>query len=144
MPHDQQDASNSIVATTQLLRQKGMRPTRQRVQIGCLLFDGSNKHVSPDQVAQLIEAQNIHMSLGTIYNTLRQFAESGLLREVNGLGDKLIYDTNLSSHHHFMDVETGALIDINSSEIGVDNLPDLPDGFALDGVDVMIKIRKSK
>ena len=120
-----------------------MRPTRQRMQIGCLLFDGTDKHFSPDQVASSIEAQGIHMSLGTIYNTLRQFADAGLIKELQGVGDRLVYDTNLSSHHHFLDVETGALTDIDSSDLRVHDLPDLPNGFALDAVDVTIRIRKS-
>ena len=101
---DSQDLFTSFtLPTVRKLRAHNVRPTRQRVQIGCLLFQGANIHISPDQLVSMLQSHNVQMSLGTVYNTLRQFAEAGLIKEVGGMGDRLIYDTNLSSHHHFLD-----------------------------------------
>lgn len=128
--------------TVQKLRAHNVRPTRQRVQIGCLLFHGGNKHVSPDQLVLMLKEFGIHMSLGTIYNTLRQFCDAGLLNEVAGMGDRLVYDTNLTSHHHFMDVDTGELIDIDAETIQLNDVPTPPQGFHFEGVDVTIRIKR--
>lgn len=130
------------VPTVQKLRSHDVRPTRQRVQIGCLLFHGADKHVSPDQLVTMLQEHEIYMSLGTVYNTLRQFSEAGLITEVAGMGDRLVYDTNLSSHHHFLDVDTGELIDIDADNLQLNGLPHLPGGFSLDGVDITIRIKR--
>ena len=112
------------------------------MQIGCLLFHGADIHVSPDQLVSMLESHDIQMSLGTVYNTLRQFADAGLIKEVAGMGDRLVYDTNLSSHHHFVDVDTGELIDIDAANMQLNDLPHPPKGFILDGVDITIRIRR--
>lgn len=130
------------VPTVRKLRAHNVRPTRQRVQIGCLLFHGADIHVSPDQLVSMLESHDIQMSLGTVYNTLRQFADAGLIKEVAGMGDRLVYDTNLSSHHHFVDVDTGELIDIDAANMQLNDLPHPPKGFILDGVDITIRIRR--
>lgn len=125
------------------LRAYGLRPTRQRVFLGQLLFDGRNKHITPEMIADAANDSGKHIALGTIYNSLRQFAEAGLLKEVHGVQDRLVYDTNLHEHHHFLDVETGELTDVPADKIALLDLPELPDGFGLDAVEVTIRVKKS-
>ena len=91
------------------LRRHGLRPTRQRVRLASLLLDGQNRHVRPDDIYEQLKSGPAKLSRGTVYNTLRQFCNAGLLSEVNGIGDTLVYDTNLHEHHHFLNVETGEL-----------------------------------
>ena len=125
------------------LRRHGLRPTRQRVHLASLLLDGQNRHVRPDDIYEQMKSGPAKLSRGTVYNTLRQFCNAGLLSEVNGVGDTLIYDTNLHEHHHFLNVETGELSDIQHDEVQIKQLPELPEGYAMDAVELTIRIRKS-
>ena len=125
------------------LRACGLRPTRQRVFLGELMLDGTDKHITPEMVAAQAGQRGEHIALGTIYNCLRQFADAGLLKQVHSVKDRLVYDTNLGDHHHFLDVETGELTDVPSGEISLASLPHLPQGFGLDAVEVTIRMRKT-
>lgn len=125
------------------LRQHGLRPTRQRVRLAGLLLDGQNRHVRPDDIYEQLKSGPAKLSRGTVYNTLRQFCNAGLLSEVNGVGDSLVYDTNLHEHHHFLNVETGELSDIQHDKVQIRHMPELPEGYAMDAVELTIRIRKS-
>ncbi len=125
------------------LRQHGLRPTRQRIRLASLLLDGQDRHVSPDDVYDKLKRSPDKMSRGTVYNTLRQFCDAGLVSEVHGGGDTLVYDTNLHEHHHFLNVDTGELTDIHTGSVQLGQLPELPDGYVLDAVELTIRIRKS-
>ena len=109
-----------------LLRQRGMRPTRQRVAIARLLFDGVDRHVTAESLAEQIRDLGIKLSLATVYNTLHQFTDVGLLKKVRGLSDVTWFDTNVDSHHHFFDTESGALTDIPAEAITISTLPKTP------------------
>ena len=134
---------NSIEKLTARLRRHGLRPTRQRLCLASFLLDGQNRHVRPDDIYDHLKSGPAKLSRGTVYNTLRQFCDAGLLRKVHGVGDTLIYDTNLHDHHHFLNAETGELIDIQHDEVQVKQLPGLPEGYAMDAVELTIRIRKS-
>lgn len=83
------------------------------------------------------------VSLATVYNTLHQFTEAGLLRQVVIEPGRCYFDTNTETHHHFFRVDDGALIDIPNEAVSVNGLPSLPDGTALERVEVVIRIRAS-
>lgn len=129
--------------TTVRLRQHGLRATRQRIQLAHLLLGKENHHITPDDVYEQLRNSPEKLSRGTVYNTLRQFCEVGLLNEVHGRGDRLVYDTNIRQHHHFLNVETGELSDIHTDAVKLDELPELPPGYELDAVELTIRIRKS-
>ena len=124
------------------LRRFGLRPTRQRIRLASQLLDGKDRHVSPDDVYDQLKSGPDKLSRGTVYNTLRQFCDAGLLSEVHGAGDTLVYDTNLHDHHHFLNVDTGELTDIDTESVQLGRLPALPDGYVLDAVELTIRIRK--
>ncbi len=132
-----------IAQLTARLRQHGLRPTRQRIRLASLLLDGQDRHIRPDDIYDQLKSSAEKLSRGTVYNTLRQFCDAGLLREVHGVGDTLIYDTNLYDHHHFLNVETGELSDIRQDMVQIRRLPDLPQGFEMEAVELTIRIRKS-
>ena len=123
-----------------LLRQRGMRPTRQRVAIARLLFDGVDRHVTAESLAEQIRDLGIKLSLATVYNTLHQFTDVGLLKKVRGLSDVTWFDTNVDSHHHFFDTESGALTDIPAEAITISTLPKTPRGKVVEGVDVIVRV----
>ena len=83
------------------LKSAGLRPTRQRVALGVLLFRDGDRHVTAEMLHDEAVRDQIPVSLATVYNTLHQFTEAGLLREVAIEGSKTYFDTNTSDHHHF-------------------------------------------
>lgn len=124
------------------LRAHGITPTQQRVDIARLLF-ARPQHLSAEQVLSIVNQDGQVVSKATIYNTLNLFARKGLVREVIVDPTKVFYDSNTGSHHHFYNVDTGQLLDIDSSELKLDQLPRLPDGTQADGVDIIIRVRSN-
>ena len=124
------------------LRAVSLRPTRQRIAIAERLLDGRARHVSAEQLRDELVDYGQPMALATIYNCLHQFEEAGLVRPVHHAGDAVLYDTNLGDHHHFVDVETGELIDIDPGEITLPELPDLPDGFEAETIELTVRLRR--
>ncbi len=124
------------------LRRSGLRPTRQRVALGWLLFAKGDRHITAEKLYEEATGARVAISLATVYNTLHQFTEAGLLREIAVDGSKTYFDTNLSNHHHFLIEETNALLDIPGSHIEVSALPDAPTGMEIDRVDVIIRLRR--
>ncbi|MGV3651060.1 MAG: iron response transcriptional regulator IrrA [Devosia sp.] len=127
---------------TAVLRMAGLRPTRQRVALAELLFGGAHRHVSAEQLHTEANAAHVNVSLATIYNTLHQFRSAGLLREVAVDASRSYFDTDTSDHHHFYIEDEQRVIDIPSSSIVIQNLPEPPPGMAVTHVDVVIRVRK--
>ncbi len=124
------------------LRAAGLRPTRQRLALARLLFDGEDRHVTAEQLhGEVIEA-SVKVSLATVYNTLHQFTEAGLLREVVIEPGRAYFDTNTSDHHHFFLEDAGVLQDIDVETMPLDSLPPPPAGSKIKRVDVVIRCRK--
>jgi Fe2+ or Zn2+ uptake regulation protein len=86
-------------ANVNLLRRAGLRPTRQRLVLGWLLFSKGGRHVSAEMLHDEAKALNIHLSLATVYNTLHHFTEAGLLRQIGVDGSKSFFDTNPTTRH---------------------------------------------
>lgn len=128
----------------QQLQDSGLRPTRQRVSLGEILFDGLDRHVTAEWLFERAVIANIPVSLATVYNTLNQFTEAGLLREVIVDSSKTYFDTNVSEHHHFYCEEDGQLIDIAQDQIKIASLPVPPEGMDITQVSLMIRIKPSK
>jgi Fur family iron response transcriptional regulator len=123
-----------------LLREAGLRPTRQRVALGELLFAGGDRHVT----AELLHAEALacgeQVSLATVYNTLHQFKRAGLLRELAIDGGKAYFDTNTSNHNHFFVEAEGRLLDIPGDSIRVGGLPEPPAGMRISHIDVVVRL----
>jgi Fur family transcriptional regulator, iron response regulator len=119
-----------------------LRPTRQRVALGWLLFGNGDRHVTAEGLYEEALGQKVSVSLATTYNTLRQFTEVGLLREIAVDGSRAYFDTNTSPHHHFLIEETNALLDIPKGEVAVSGLPQAPEGTEIARVDVIVRIKK--
>ncbi len=120
----------------------GLRPTRQRVLLGGLLFGGGCRHLTAEDLFREAESSGIKVSLATVYNTLHQFTETGLLREIVAEGGASYFDTNTSPHHHFLCEETGVLYDIPEDSVVLGDMPAPPAGSKISGVDVIVRIRQ--
>jgi Fur family iron response transcriptional regulator len=139
MKHRAEGAANERVLD--MLRGAGLKPTRQRLALGELLFSGEDRHVSCESLFDEARAAGADLSLATVYNTLHQFREAGLVREVHLDAQRRWFDTNVGEHHHFYVEETGALMDIPADSIEIAALPSPPRGFAVEGVDVVVRVR---
>ena len=111
------------------LRRVGLRPTRQRVSLGWLLFAKGDRHVSAEMLYEEAMRARVPVSLATVYNTLHQFTEAGLLRQLAVDGSKAYFDTNASDHHHFFIEKDDMLIDMPGEGISVAELPAPPEGY---------------
>jgi Fur family iron response transcriptional regulator len=123
-----------------MLRQAGLRPTRQRMALGQLLFGGHDRHVTAEILHAEAVATGEQVSLATVYNTLHQFKRAGLLRELAIDGAKAYFDTNTSNHNHFFVETQGELVDIPSNTIKVDGLPQPPPGMRVSHIDVVVRL----
>ena len=124
------------------LRQAGLRPTKQRMIIADILFNGTNRHFTAENLQNDIISSGKQMSLATVYNCLNKFKNVGLIKKIETLGETSIFDTNVTNHHHFMDEETGELIDFSSDNISLRSCPQTPYGYERNGLDIIIKIKK--
>ncbi len=124
----------------QKLREAGLRPTRQRIALAGLLFDGADKHVSAEDLHREVIDAAADVSLATVYNTLHQFTEAGLLREIVISSGRSYFDTNVTDHHHFYFEKNGGLEDINSDDVVVAHLPTPPKGQKITRVDVVVRV----
>jgi len=125
------------------LRKAGLRPTRQRLALGSMLFRGVDRHVTAEMLCEEAGKAKVPVSLATIYNTLHQFTEAGLLRRIGVDGSKTYFDTNLSEHHHFFIESENALSDIPHSAIVIGKLPIPPEGYEIVNIDVVVRLRRT-
>jgi Fur family iron response transcriptional regulator len=128
--------------TKAMLRQVGLRPTRQRMALGWILFSKGDRHVTAEMLYEEACKAKVPVSLATVYNTLHQFTEVGLLRQVAVDGSKTYFDTNATEHHHFFVEGEHALVDIPGAEMIVDKLPTPPEGYEIARVDVVVRLRR--
>lgn len=122
------------------LKDAGLRPTRQRLSLAKLLFEGGDRHVSAEDLHAEAVASRISVSLATIYNTLHQFTAAGLLREVVVEPGRSYFDNNITPHHHFFFEGEGRLMDIPAAEVALSQLPEPPAGMKVARVDVIVRL----
>ena len=124
-----------------LLREVKLRPTRQRMALGWLLFAKGDRHLTAEMLYEEANRAKIAVSLATVYNTLHQFTDAGLLREVTVNGSKTYFDTNVSDHHHFFIESEHNLVDIPHANSIVGELPQVPEGYEISRVDVVVRLQ---
>jgi Fur family iron response transcriptional regulator len=127
-----------------MLQQHGINTTAQRLEIARVLF-AYGDHVSAELVYERVNRDLVdskRVSKATVYNTLGLFAQKGLIREVIADPTRVFYDPNTRPHHHFYDVHSHTLTDIDEVDIRMQGLPPLPDGAKLEGVDVVIRVSR--
>ena len=125
------------------LRHAGLRPTRQRVELGCILFSKGHRHITAEDLHAEADVAGFRVSLATVYNTLHQFTESGLVRAVAIDASPTYFDTNASDHHHFFVEGEGQLIDL-TGDVGIDRLPEPPKGMEVIAVELVVRVRRRR
>jgi Fur family transcriptional regulator, iron response regulator len=109
--------------------------------LSALLFDGPDRHVTAELLHAEARSRGFDLSLATVYNTLHQFTDAGLMRQVVVDGDSAYFDTNVSDHHHFFHEDSRQLSDIPGGAIRVDGLPPAPEGASVARVDVIVRLK---
>ncbi len=125
--------------TANILNAYRIKETRQRVEIGSILL-APGQHLLAPQLLNLVNQDSEVVSKASIYNTVALFARKGLVHKVV-INPNVFYDSNTMHHHHFYNVSTGVLTDIPEEQIIISQLPELPDGTVIEGVDVIIRLR---
>lgn len=124
------------------LRHAGLRPTRQRMALASLLYAKGDRHLTVEELHEEATVAGIDVSLATVYNTLHQFTEAHMIRVLAVEGNRTYFDTNVSDHHHFFIEGRNEVLDIPTSNITINNLPELPEGMEIAHVDVVIRLRE--
>jgi Fur family iron response transcriptional regulator len=122
------------------LQTAGLRATPKRIAIGGLLFDGVDRHVTADDVADMARKAGIKVSLATVYNTLNQFVAAGILKRIILDTDRTYFDTNVSDHHHLFYETSGDLLDVPGDSLRIEGLPAVPEGARVRAVEVVIRM----
>ena len=140
---DARERENGLdTATASRLRDIGLRPTAQRVALYDLLFKDQDRHVAAHQLYQEALAAQIPLSLATVYNTLNQFADSGLVRRISVSGERTYFDTDVSGHQHYYIEAEDRVSDIPMKAVKVEDLPPAPEGYQVTKVDVVVHLEK--
>ena len=124
------------------LKGAGVRPTRQRVDLGRVIFGGDDWHFTAEMIHRETRAIRFAPTLGTIYNTLNEFARCGLLREIAIYDAKLWYDTKTGPHFHFYREDSEELSDIPDAWLPKIDIP-APEGMRIAAIDVIVRLKKT-
>jgi Fur family iron response transcriptional regulator len=135
-----EDVTTEIRAR-ELLEQRGVRPTSQRLRVAEILLTAP-RHMTAEQILATLRASDGHVSKATVYNTLNLFVAQGLAREIHADPERCVYDSTMAPHHHFRNLDTGEMIDIGPEELSFARMPELPPGTEIAGVDVVIRVRR--
>jgi len=127
---------------TEKLRNSGLRPTKQRLQICQVLFDVDKTfHFTIKSLAKKIKSKNNkNISLATIYNTIHAFEKKGYLKQIPINSNQIYFDTNVTDHHHFYDLKEERLIDLENSDVGPIDIKKKINGRKIKSVEVLVKV----
>jgi Fur family iron response transcriptional regulator len=118
--------------------------TRQRMALGWLLFGKGARHLTAEMLYEEATLAKVPVSLATVYNTLNQLTDAGLLRQVSVDGTKTYFDTNVTAHHHFYLENNHELVDIPDPHLVLSKMPDVPEGYEIARVDMVVRLRKKR
>lgn len=124
------------------LRGAGLRLTRQRIELARILFSAADGHFTAERLHGEALQRNTPVALATVYNTLQQLTEAGLLRRLPTDGRKTWFDTNLSDHHHIFLSDDESIIDIPEDCVTINSLPHVPAEMEIERIEVMVRLRR--
>ncbi len=97
--------------------EKGMRMTDQRRVIARVL-SASSDHPDVEELHRRAVAVDAHISIATVYRTVRLFEEAGILTRHDFMDGRSRYEEAPAEHHdHLIDVKSGQVIEFMNAEI---------------------------
>lgn len=124
------------------LRRSGLRPTRQRIALAELIFAKGDRHLTVEELHEEAVTAGVPVSLATVYNTLHQFTDAGMIRVLAVESNRTYFDTNTSDHHHFFVEGSNEVLDLPHGDLAIANLPTPPEGMEIAHVDVIVRLRR--
>jgi Fur family ferric uptake transcriptional regulator len=101
----------------QLCAEKGLRMTEQRRVIARVLSK-SDDHPDVEELHRRAHALDPHISIATVYRTVRLFEEAGILTRHEFHGGRSRYEEAPETHHdHLIDMKTGKVVEFVDEEI---------------------------
>ena len=126
----------------EILRSKSIKLTKQRMLVASYLFDGHNKHVTAEDLFKTLNKSKSKISLATVYNILHLFYKNRLINKLSINSEKIYFDTNMSSHHHFYNKEDEILVDV-SNDLKINGLPNPPKGKKVEKIEVLVHLKNN-
>ena len=106
------------------------------------MFGAGDRHLSAEELHVEAQKAGALVSLATVYNTLHQFTDAGLVRPLSAESQRTYFDTNTSDHHHFYVEDDGEMVDIPDGALKLGELPTPPEGMEIVNVDVVVRLRR--
>ncbi|MBX7080005.1 MAG: transcriptional repressor [Nannocystaceae bacterium] len=122
------------------LRAAGIQPSAQRVAVASYVL-ATDEHPSAERVWTVVKRTLPVISRATVYNTLNLLVRHGLLHELVLAPGRTVFDPKLERHHHFVDDDTGRIIDVPWDAIAVGEPRGLP-GLAVREYQVVMRGRQ--
>tara|TARA_Y100001970_G_C13847182_1_gene657474 strand:+ start:261 stop:713 length:453 start_codon:yes stop_codon:yes gene_type:complete len=137
------DPMSAYSSAIKRIEKSGIRPTKQRRILAKIIFDKGKRHISAENLFDEVKKEDRKISMATIYNTLKQFTNIGLIREIVVDQNKSIYCNNNQSHYHLYIEDEGKIVDIPTKNIDL-NIPSIPACLQLHNIDVIVRLRTLK
>ncbi|HTO64190.1 MAG TPA: Fur family transcriptional regulator [Bradyrhizobium sp.] len=141
-PYARSKPDSPWVDLDDMLQSAGLRPTPRRMALSLLLFGKGARHLTAEMLYEEAKLAKVPVSLATVYNTLNQLTDAGLLRQVRVEGTKTYFDTNVTAHHHFYLEHKHELVDIPDTQLMLHKVPDVPEGYEISHIDMIVRLRK--
>lgn len=119
------------------LEERGIRATAQRLAIAEFVLH-TDEHPSADEVWDAVRVSFPMVSRATVYNTLNLFVDHGLLQALVVTEGRVVFDPNMRRHHHFIDEETGEILDLPWEALEVGRIDRL-EGFDVRDYQVLVR-----
>ena len=101
----------------QLCADKGLRMTEQRRIIARVLSDATD-HPDAEELYRRAFALDPHISIATVYRTVKLFEDAGILERHDFRDGRSRYEEVSDAHHdHLIDLQTGRVIEFRNEDI---------------------------
>lgn len=125
-----------------ILRRCGIQPTPQRLAVLNSILK-TTTHPSAEELLKKVRHDCPTLSRATVYNTLNLFIEKGLVKPQILKEGSIVFDPNISKHHHFIDEETGKIYDLPWDTFVVTMKDPLAD-YEISELQVVVRGRKKR
>lgn len=100
-----------------LCLEKNMRMTEQRRVIARVLSSAAD-HPDVEELHRRAHAVDPHISIATVYRTVRLFEEAGIIDRLDFRDGRSRYEEHSDEHHdHLIDMKTGTVVEFVDEEI---------------------------
>lgn len=105
------------------LKEKGYKLTPQRRAIVDIMIENEGKHLTAEEIYDLVKVTCPEIGLATVYRTILLLEEIGILSKID-LGDncsrfELVHEEESHHHHHLICTECGEIIEVEGDLLDV-------------------------